>query len=101
MYLPFRLAAGMQLLHEQDNTFQIDDQLLKELISKDSNNDEELISKLASGKKSSYPETQQLAQKVMRRAGQVYGITLTTIAEVAAEGTQQENPETRKAFLVE
>jgi hypothetical protein len=101
MYLPFRLAAGMQLLHEQDNTFQIDDKLLQELISKDPNNDAELISKLASGKKSSYPETQQLAQKVMRRAGQVYGITLTTIAEVAAEGTQQEDPETRKAFLVE
>lgn len=101
MYLPLRLAAGIQLLHEQDATFPLDEQLVEELTSADPNKDQELISKIALGERETSPEVQDLARIVLKRAGQVYGIMLATIAETTPSPTPEVEQDTPRAFLAE
>lgn len=102
--LSWRLAAGMQLLAEQDESFVVDPQLFNELKPQALGNfqaapkDQALISKVASGERATTPEIQRLAQDVLKRAGQVYGVTLAAISEAASDGT---TPEAARAFLVE
>jgi hypothetical protein len=80
-YLSLRLAAGLQILG--DEGLIPDAEAKAERIVRESKDDPAYISKLATGEVEADSQTQALALRVLRRAGQVYGIADAAAAESA------------------
>jgi hypothetical protein len=90
-YLSFRLAAGLQMLGDEGLILNAEKKA--EQIVQGSVDDPAYISKLASGEVTIDPQIQALAIRVLKRAGQVYGIADAAAAESElGERTAQATP---------
>ena len=97
-YAPERLRAGIQILGEQMPEILPDANELADWIKVASEQNETLISDLASGKLYISDLVQRLAQGVLTRAGQHFGLASAAVADVLYGDRQKED---EAALLVE
>lgn len=97
-YLRYRLAAGLQLLGEAGFVTNVDEKVAR-IVNAAAKEDQAFMTKIATGQIETDPQTQSLAQSVLRRAGQMYGMLAGAVSEVALG--QRKADDTPAAILAE
>lgn len=93
-FLRFRLAAGIEILvHQGFLDHEKAQHYLATILSNEAREDQAFMTQLATGKhQAADKDLQKLAQGILRRAGQIYGIIASAVAEVALGERSTDDP---------